>query len=474
MSKNNGEYWARRMKIMEESLLNKDYRYVKNIDRQFKLAEKTIQKEIAAWYQRFAVNNEITLSEARKMLTADELEEFHWTVKEYIQKGKSLDESFKKALENASIRVHISRLDSLKLQLRYQSELLHENVQADTEQVVRDTYEKGYYQTAFEFQKGLGFGWTMHAINDREINTILSKPWTADGQTFKDRCWTNKEALVNTVNTQLTQMIMRGKSPDQVIDVIAKQFEVSKRKAGRLVMTESAAFANMAQRDSFKDLGVEQYVIVSSLDRDVCRLCGSLDGKHFKMSEYETGVTAPPFHPWCRCCTAPYYDDWEELGLTGGFRAARDPIDDKTYEVPRDMTYQTWFKKTFTNPDEARYNVIREKVGKIVKTKYSKKINQGLQDKHIPGTNNYDSSRGTLTADPQELYDRYAGKGQPITVTNPKSGAAGTWNQRERFEHFSPIGTYKDMTGTELETNVGMIHYSKKKGWHIVPAKPTR
>ncbi len=39
---------------------------------------------------------------------------------------------------------------------------------------------------------------------------------------------------------------------------------LSKSQAGRLVMTESAAFANEARKDCFKDLGVERYVIVET------------------------------------------------------------------------------------------------------------------------------------------------------------------------------------------------------------------
>ena len=38
------------------------------------------------------------------------------------------------------------------------------------------------------------------------------------------------------------------------------------------------------------------------------------------MSEWEIGVTAPPFHVYCRSTTVPYFDDG--LGSIGG-RAAR-------------------------------------------------------------------------------------------------------------------------------------------------------
>ena len=99
------------------------------------------------------------------------------------------------------------------------------------------------------------------------ITKVLSRPWTTDNQTFRDRCWTNKQSLVNSVNTQLTQMIIRGEAPDRAISAISKQFEVSRSKAGRLVMTESAYFSSAAQKDCFNALGVEKYRIVASFDR---------------------------------------------------------------------------------------------------------------------------------------------------------------------------------------------------------------
>ena len=54
------------------------------------------------------------------------------------------------------------------------------------------------------------------------------------------------------------------------------------------------------------------------------------------MSMYEVGVTAPPFHPNCRCTTLPEDDD-ESLGE----RIARDE-NGKTYHVPNNMTYKQW------------------------------------------------------------------------------------------------------------------------------------
>lgn len=68
------------------------------------------------------------------------------------------------------------------------------------------------------------------------------------------------------------------------------------------------------------------------------------DGKVFPISEYEAGVTAPPFHVNCRSTTVPYFD--ENFGQIGE-RAARD-ADGKTYYIPANMTYKEW-KETFVD-----------------------------------------------------------------------------------------------------------------------------
>lgn len=63
-----------------------------------------------------------------------------------------------------------------------------------------------------------------------------------------------------------------------------------------------------------------------------------MDGKVFKMSDYRPGSTAPPFHPWCRCCTALYFDDMDGVGE----RYARDAKTDERYKLPKDTTYNEW------------------------------------------------------------------------------------------------------------------------------------
>lgn len=337
------DYWRKRFELLEEAQLKKGLDYYNDLEHQYKLASQSIEQQISNWYRRFAQNNEISFAEAKRLLNSNELKEFKWSVKEYIKYGKenAVNGLWMKELENASARVHISRLEALKLQMQQQVEVLYGNQVDGLDKAMRNIYSDGYYHTAYEIQRGFNVGYNLHKLNEKQLSGVISKPWTPDGKTFTNRCWTDKEKLVNTLHTEMTQAIIRGDAPDKAIKTIAKKFETSKNNAGRLVMTESAFFASASQRDCFNDLGVERYEIVATLDNDTSAICRSLDGKIFLMTEYQVGVTAPPFHCWCRTVTVPSFED------NIGSRAARDE-NGKTYYVPDSMKYEDW-KKTFVD-----------------------------------------------------------------------------------------------------------------------------
>ena len=344
----NRNYWKERSEELEKASHDRGASYFSQLQQQYDIASQKIQDDVNKWYARFAKNNEISMQEARKLLTSDELKEFQWSVQEYIEKGRKngLSGQWSKQLENASARVHISRLDSLKMQMQNHIEMLYRNESEDMTNVMKDIYTNGFYHTAYEVQKGFEKGFPISKLNKDEVNKVISKPWAADGSNFSDRIWKQRNQLISELHNNLSQAIIRGKSPFEVTDVIAKRFNVSKNQAGRLVMTESAFFAEESSKDAYKELGVEQYEILATLDSHTSEICQDLDGQVFNMSEYEVGVTAPPFHCYCRSTTIPYFDDEFELGIE---RAARGQ-DGSTYYVPADMKYSDW-KKTFVNKD---------------------------------------------------------------------------------------------------------------------------
>ena len=337
----NREYWQKRFSAVEEMRNERGRLTVDAIAPHFDRAQASIDKEIRAWYQRFADNNEISVVDAKKLLRQNELEELQWDVSEYIKRGRenAVSQEWLKELENASAKFHISRLEALKLRTQNAAEQAFAVEQNKLTECLTDTWKQDYYHTAYEMQKGFQVGFDVAQVDNRRINKLLDKPWTADQMTFSDRIWKSKAQLLDSVSTELTQMCILGKAPDEAINNIAKRMHVAKSQAGRLVMTENAYFGSAAQKQCYQDLDVEQYQIVATLDSRTSDICRQLDGKVFDMKDYEPGVTAPPFHVYCRTCTVPYFADNDDNGM----RAARDE-NGKTYYVPANTTYAEWEK----------------------------------------------------------------------------------------------------------------------------------
>lgn len=348
---NNGEYWQKRFELLEQAAHQQGVQCYADIEKQYRQAQKTLEGQIAAWYQRFADNNGVTLADAKRMLTAKELAELKWDIQDYIRYGEenAINGTWVKQLENASARFHISRLEALKLQSQQSIEVMFGNQLDSIDSTMRDVYKSGYYHTAYEIQKGVGVGWDFSTLDDKQISKVINKPWAVDGKNFSERIWGNRQKLVNELNQTLTQNIILGKDPQKAIDELARKMNTSKVNAGRLVMTEEAFFSSAAQKDCFAELDVEMYEIVATLDSHTSDICRGMDGKHFKMSEWKVGETAPPFHVHCRSTTVPYFDDeFDEVGE----RAARDEKTGKTYFVPGNMTYKEW-DKAFVQGDKS-------------------------------------------------------------------------------------------------------------------------
>lgn len=353
----NSEYWQQRFTQLEEAQHQIGTQTLSKIERQYKQAQKQIEAQIATWYQRFAKNNNITMAEARTWLTGKDLKEFKWDVQDYIKYGQenALMGGWSKELENASAKFHISKLEALKIQTQHSLESLFSSQIGTMQSGMGDVFQSGYYHTAYELQKGFNIGWDIAGVDQKQIEQVLSKPWAVDGYNFSERLWADKKKLISEVHSQLTQNILLGDDPQKAIDAISKKMNASKNNAGRLVMTEEAYFSSRSQGDCFRDLNVEQFEIVATLDSHTSEICRSLDGKVFPMKDYEAGVTAPPFHPWCRSTTVPAFD--ENFGQIGE-RAARDEETGKTYYIPDDISYQQWEDTFVKGGDKGGFTVI--------------------------------------------------------------------------------------------------------------------
>lgn len=335
----NSNYWKKRFDAVEQKANSSATAYNRKIKKQYAMALREIEAKIAYWYERLAKNNQI--EDAHKLLTADELKEFKWTLEEYIEYGEknAISQKFMKELENASARVHIKKLEALKLESTFQVEKLLGNVSQGMDALLCSVYEDSYYQSMYEISKGFEIGFNVSKLDDNVIKRVVSQKWAVDGSHYSDRIWTNKTKLINTLNNEFSKMALTKGDVKQTCNNVAKVMNTSYTNAERLIYTEEAFLCTQAQNDCFKSLDVDEYMVVVTLDDRTCEKCAPFDHQHYPLRDQVVGVNAPPFHPRCRCTTAPYI----ELGrYTETTRASRDENGKTVNIISRDITYNEW------------------------------------------------------------------------------------------------------------------------------------
>lgn len=340
------EYWKKRAEDISNLEFEKVEDYKKQLEFQYKQALMSIQADMEKFHKNFANNNQISITDARKILDSNKLKEFKMTLEEFSKKAKNNKNlKWEKELNDISYKVRMTRLEALKIQIKNSLENLYDNQHEDTTDLLKDIYSDAYYKNLFEIYKGIGVGVNFTKLNDKAINKSITEKW--QGSNYSDRIWKNKNKLIKELEDVIPQSIIRGDSLEKTSKILAERMKVNRASARRLVNTESAQILTKATFDSYSKSGViKKYEILATLDLRTSNRCREMDGKIFDLNDRIIGVNAPPFHPNCRTTTIPYFDDSNDIE-----RIARDN-DDKNYYVNGNTNYSDWYKEHVINNPE--------------------------------------------------------------------------------------------------------------------------
>ncbi len=218
---------------------------------------------------------------------------------------------------------------------------MFKGVHDKTTDFLKDSIKESYTETAFELQKGIGIGEKMQVpYDERKLENILRTPWASDGKNFSNRIWRDRTQLVNNLQKNLSESVIRGDSDTDMIQALSKDEKKAEFNTRRLVETESAFFDSESERQCCEDFGIEKYRFLAVLDMKTSDICQELDNKVFLEKDRQVGLNAPPMHPFCRSTTAPVID--EEF-LTS--RRAKNPKTGEYDEIPPEMNYKQWKEK---------------------------------------------------------------------------------------------------------------------------------
>lgn len=331
--KDNLEYWQKRALKHEARSAAKGDALAKKLKREYEKAAKAIREKIDAFYGRYASENGLSYAEAVKRLNSKEAREWKKTLGEYVEEINAIEDKKIKArliaeLDARSYASQQDRLSSLQAQIDMEVDRLFSTGEHQMTMTMTDVFTDGYYHKAFDLQQRAGVISEFARLSPSLVEDVLTYPWS--GADFSTRLWENKRALLFSLRQEMTQGIVRGLSVAAMSKGLADTLGKSYTVAERLMRTEANHFHNEADKAAYKAAGVEEYEFMATLDNRTSAICGSLDGKHFPLSEAKPGVNYPPMHPHCRSTTIEY--DPEDAA---DWAASGQPM-------PKNMTYEEW------------------------------------------------------------------------------------------------------------------------------------
>jgi len=214
----------------------------------------------------------------------------------------------------------------------------------DTTALLKEVIPEAYYHTIFDIAQGAGVQPQFSAVNSKLIDKIINENWS--GENYSKRIWKNTSKLAESVRETLTEAAMNGESIYKTSRKLSEAFDTTAYNAQRLIRTETTYAANQAEMLSYKELDIDRYKFVATLDTRTSPICQKQDGKIYEVKDAKAGVNLPSMHPNCRSTTIPYFED----GMPD-IRIAKDK-DGKNIKVPASMTYDEWYDK-YIKPAEA-------------------------------------------------------------------------------------------------------------------------
>ena len=376
MARKPTSYWEKRQTQLMKSLERNTEPTINELISVYRQATDNINREIVRIYNNYGKESGLTKQALDHVLNTRETQIHYDKLLKVIQNNIT-DEDLKKKLlakyTAPAYNYRISRFQALQEDIDMELKKAADKEIELTRMRYVDTIKTGYYRNIFDIQKGLNLAFHFNDVDNKTINLLLKEKWTNNAN-FSTRIWKNNEKIGEYLKTQLSAASLSGKSIQKISSDLAHYMNAGIVQATTLVRTEVNHFANEAEMLAYKELDIEEYRFIATLDKVTCVHCAKLDKRKFKVKEKKVGVNYPPIHPNDRCTTIAVFDDQNIDELK---RRARDPETNQNYILDQTLSYNDWYNKYVEKSGNIEYNTIDY----IRKNQYSKYKNLDTQIK---------------------------------------------------------------------------------------------
>ena len=271
-------------------------------------AENATVSIIKKWYKQFAKNGIITVKDVEDVLTPSELRKFKSLLARYLEECRryELEREYIEELEDTIKRNKINGLDMLKIQLKHCYYIAYRQIYNQLDAMVKKVYSEGYFSTIYEIQRYIGRWYEVHGIPEMMLNRLVYIAWNDEGCNIVNRIKRLKKWQIKGIIDIVTKAIEFERPLEDTLFKISQLSHKEKVRMGRLTRTEQAYYNSLAQQQAYKILEIEAYQVIAVIDDRTSDICRNVNGRKYRLADFEVSVTAPPFHPNCRSTTRPY------------------------------------------------------------------------------------------------------------------------------------------------------------------------
>lgn len=354
------KYWEERKLRRFSENEQRTTEYVKSIRKMYEQASRNVKKMLYDVYKNYSNDTGIDKQKLRELLTKSETEK-HFEELKKIGLEKYVKDNYKS---------RINRLERIQLELYKATKDLYEKEELKHSELYKEVINNGYYKAIYDTQIGVGYDFNFSNLDKNLIKSLMSEKW--HGLNYSERIWNNTEIIANQIKDIVGGGLLSGQSIQKTARLVRERFDVGKFYSERLVRTESNYFHNQADLMAYEEMEVEYYIIIATLDNRTSKICQSMDGKKFKVTDALKGKNYPPFHVNCRTTTSSYIDEEAEKLL---IRRARNPITGKN-EVIDNVSYEEWLKGINTLKNQPINGIINVEIDELTPCLFKSSTNK--------------------------------------------------------------------------------------------------
>jgi SPP1 gp7 family putative phage head morphogenesis protein len=280
------KYWRDREEEQLKHNITDEKEYEAELKRIYENMLDACQKEIDAFYGRYAKQNNITLAEAKKAVSELDIKAYERKAKRYV-KDKDFSKEANEEMRLYNLTMKVNRLEMLKASIGLELIAGHDELQKFMGKILQG-------RTEDELKRQAGILGKTIKNNAQTANAIVNASF--HNATFSDRVWTYQDLLKNELGNLLQSGLIAGKNPRVLAADIKKRFDVKTSDAERLMRTELARVQTEAQKQSFERNGFTMYTFIAN--GNCCPICENINGEHFKVADMLPGKNAAPMHPF--------------------------------------------------------------------------------------------------------------------------------------------------------------------------------